>query len=208
MPAQPTAAQSRASRLNGQRSLGPVSEAGKARAARNATRHGLCADTFHLLPDEDPEEHAAHEAMWLHTLNPTDLPERDAALAVVRARWRERRADRLEAQILADLFAADDLPDEAERRAVKAERMKALSTLIRYRHRIQRDHDLALAALEALRQRPQLPDEPEPVLRSEPEPVARRMAIVPSEPEPLGPLTRQQRRRREAQARKAGKRAA
>jgi hypothetical protein len=31
---------------------------------------------------------------------------------------------------------------------------------------------------------------------------------VPSEPEPLGPLTRQQRRRREAQARKAGKRAA
>jgi hypothetical protein len=208
MPAQPTAAQSRASRLNGQRSLGPVSEAGKARAARNATRHGLCAGTFHLLPDEDPEEHAAHEAMWLHTLNPTDLPERDAALAVVRARWREMRADRLEAQILTDLFAADDLPDEAERRAVKAERMKALSTLIRYRHRIQRDHDLAMAALEALRQRPQLPDEPERARRSEPEPLARRMAVVPGEPEPETPLTRQQRRRREAQARKTGRRAA
>ena len=146
--------------------------------------------------------------MWLHTLHPTDLPERDAALAVVRARWREMRADRLEAQILADLFAADDLPDEAERRAVKAERMKALSTLIRYRHRIQRDHDLALAALEALRQRPPAPDEPEPVPRREPERPVPRPAVVPSEPEPLGPLTRQQRRRREAQARKAGKRAA
>jgi hypothetical protein len=206
MPAQPTVAQSQTSRLNGCRSRGPVSEAGKARAARSATRHGLCSRSFHLLPDEDPEEYAAYKAMWLHTLNPSDLPERDAALAVVQARWREARADRLEAQILADLFAADALPDEAERRAVKAERMKALATLIRYRHRLQRDHDLALAALEALRQRPQLPDEPEPARRSEPEPLARRMAVVPGEPET--PLTRQQRRRREAQARKTGRRAA
>jgi hypothetical protein len=208
MPAQPTAAQSRASRLNGSRSLGPVSEAGKARAARNATRHGLCSRSFVLLPDEDPEEHAAYQAMWLRTLHPTDLPERDAALAVVRARWREMRADRLEAQILTDLFAADGLADEAERRAAKVAGMKALATLIRYRHRIQRDHDLALTAFEALRQRAKLPDEPEPVLRSEPERQAARPATVPSEPEPEGPLTRQQRRWREVQERKAARRAA
>ena len=208
MPAQPTAAQSRASRANGARSLGPVSDAGKARAARNATRHGLCARSFVLLPDEDPDEHAAYEAMWLRTLHPTDLPERDAALAVVRARWREMRADRLEAQILTDLFAADGLADEAERRAVKAQGMKALATLIRYRHRIQRDHDLAMAALEALRQRPQLADEPEPVRRSEPERRVSAVAVMRSEPEPLGPLTRQQRRWREVQERKAARRAA
>jgi hypothetical protein len=208
MPAQPTAAQSLASRANGARALGPVSDAGKARAARDATRHGLCSRSFVLLPDEDPEEHAAYQAMWLRTLHPTDLPERDAALAVVRAHWREMRADRLEAQILADLFAADGLADEAERRAVKAERMKALATLIRYRHRIQRDHDLALSALEALRQRPPVPDEPEPVLRIEPERRVPAASTVPSEPEPLGPLTRQQRRWREVQERKAARRAA
>ena len=210
MPAQPTAAQSRASRANGARSLGPVSDAGKARAARNATRHGLCSRSFGLLPDEDPDEYAAYEAMWLHTLHPTDLPEHDTALAVVQARWREMRADRLEAQILTDLFAADGLADEAERRAVKAAGMKALATLIRYRHRIQRDHDLALAALEALRQRPPVPepDEPEPARRSEPERRVATIAVVPGEPEPLGPLTRQQRRWREVQERKAARRAA
>jgi hypothetical protein len=114
-----------------------------AQPAANVTRHGPCPPRFVLLPDEDPDEWAAYEAMWLHTLNPTDLPERDTALAVVRARWREMRADRLEAQILTDLFAADGLADEAERRAVKAAGMKALATLIRYRHRIQRDHDLS-----------------------------------------------------------------
>ena len=103
MPATPSPAQSEASRLNGARSAGPATAAGKARSARNGVRHGLCGRTFFLLPDEDPEEFREHEAMWLAAWSPRDLHEHQAAEAAIRAMWRESRADRLEAQVLADL---------------------------------------------------------------------------------------------------------
>jgi hypothetical protein len=171
-------------------------------AATRASSFGLPRG-FRLLPDEDPEEYARHEAIWLTTLNPTDLPERAAALAVVRAMWREMWADRLEAQVLTDLFAANRIEDEAETRAAKQEAMRALAILIRYRGRIQRDHDRALAALEALRQRvPALvpvPSEPEPHSRAAPRPVP---------PEPERPLNRHERRALAARERQERRRAA
>jgi hypothetical protein len=55
------------------------------------------------------------------------------------------RADRLEAEILGELFAAKNMAEEAEARVVRAAATRALSTLLRYRHRIQRDADRALA---------------------------------------------------------------
>jgi hypothetical protein len=154
MPAQRTAAQSAASRENGARSHGPVTEAGKARSALNATRHGLCGRSFFLLPDEDPADYARHEALWLSTWRPRDALEREAALTAIRALWREERADRLEVQVLDDLFGADAIEDEAEAKAVKQAAWRALSTLLRYRARIQREHDRARRELDLLRQRP------------------------------------------------------
>ena len=53
--------------------------------------------------------------------------------------WREERADRLEALVLTDLFAAGKLPDPAERRGREGGGLKALSTLLRYRARIERE---------------------------------------------------------------------
>ena len=120
MPITPSPAQSEASRHNGARSAGPVTAAGKARSALNSVRHGLCGRTFFLLPDEDPEEFKAHEATWLAAWRPRDFAEQDAALVAIRALWREIRADRLEAEVLADLFAAGGIADEAERQAAKA----------------------------------------------------------------------------------------
>ncbi|HEX6013698.1 MAG TPA: hypothetical protein VFY87_18240 [Geminicoccaceae bacterium] len=155
MPAQPTLAQSTASRLNGAPSAGPVSDAGKARSALNATRHGLCGRSFFLLPDEDPAEYARHETLWLSTWRPRAVLEREAALTAIRALWREERADRLEVQVLNDLFGAEAIEDEAEAKAVKQAAWRALSTLLRYRARIQREHDRARRELDALRQRPQ-----------------------------------------------------
>ena len=209
MPAQLTTAQSEAARLNGAKSAGPVTDAGKARSTLNATRHGLCSRTFFLLPDEDPDDYARYEAMWLHTLNPHDLPERDAALTVIHARWREMRADRLEAHVLADLFAAGDIADEVERAAAKHAAMRALATLIRYRARVQREHDRAMATLDALKERPPgaaapartNDPEPLPAAAPPPHPPAREAALVRNEPTPAGRLNRHQHRALAAQAR-------
>jgi hypothetical protein len=207
VPAQPTLAQSTASRLNGAPSAGPVSDAGKARSALNATRHGLCGRSFFLLPDEDPAEYARHETLWLSTWRPRDALEREAALAAIRALWREERADRLEVQVLNDLFGAEAIEDEAEAKAVKQAAWRALSTLLRYRARIQREHDRARRELDALRQRPQTGLAAQPAAAPptqhggthEPEP---RAAATPVQSEPERPLNRHQRRALKAMQRR------
>ena len=195
MPVAPTPSQSASSRLNGARSIGPVTADGKARSARNAVRHGLSGRTFFLLPDEDPEEFAAHEAEWLATWRPRDPAEREAALAAVRAMWREIRGDRLEVQVLTGLFAAGRIEDAAERDAARAAAFRELAMLLRYQARIARELRAARAALDELRQRRLVaprPDEPEP----RPAAAATTAPIPPTpvrgEPEPA--LNRHQRR--------------
>ena len=121
-----TEAQAEASRRNGARSQGPVTPAGKARSALNGTRHGLCSLYFFLLPDEDPQAFALFVADFLAVLGPRDHAEHQAAERAALAKWRVMRADRLEAEILTELFAAKALPDEAEARAVRAAATKAL----------------------------------------------------------------------------------
>ena len=167
MPVDPTTAQSDASRQNSALSTGPTTVAGKARSSLNATRHGLSGRTFFLLADEDEADWLHHTALELAMLQPRDALERAAALAVARATWREVRADRLEAQVLGDLFAAGRLADPAEAAAAKAVAFKALGTLLRYRGRIEREQRQAMQALDALRLRP----------------LRRKPALVPSEPE-------------------------
>ena len=193
MPVTPSPAQSAASRLNGAQSAGPATAAGKARAALNGVRHGLCGRTFFLLPDEDPAEFHRHEALWLAAWRPRDLHEHAAAEAAIRCMWREERADRLEAVVLSDLFAAGKLPDPAEAEVAKTAAFKALSTLLRYRGRIEREHRAAMQALESLRQRRLTrpvarPDEPEPALpwplRPRLPPPPPRSPLAPSPPRP------------------------
>jgi hypothetical protein len=168
MPATPTPAQSLASRRNGACSTGPATEAGKARPALDGVRHGLSGRTFFLLADEDPAAFEEHEAVGLAAWRPRDLHEHEAALAAIRAMWREVRADRLEALVLGDLFAAGGIEDEAERQAAKDRAFRGLlATLLRYQARIGREHRAAMQALDALRQRrlaraPARPGEPEP----------------------------------------------
>ena len=56
MPAARSHAQIDASRRNGARSRGPTTEAGKARASRNALTHGLTAMQYLVIEDEAPDE--------------------------------------------------------------------------------------------------------------------------------------------------------
>ena len=122
-------------------------------ASPNLVHHALTGRIFFLLPDEDPAEFAAHEARWLAEWRPRDLAEQDAAELAIRGLWRETRADRMEAQLMADLFAAEAIEEEAARRAAKAAAMKALATLLRYRAQLERENATAMRALDSLGRR-------------------------------------------------------
>jgi hypothetical protein len=208
-----TPVQAEAARANGARSQGPVTPEGKARSSQNATRHGLCATRFALLPDENPEEYDAFRAELFGSLRPRDPAERHEAERVVQAFWREIRADRLEALVLTDLFAAYEIADKEEAKAAQAAANRAMNTLLRYRGRIARDREKALAAFHELRRRPLRPSGPEPVRgTNEPGKVPAAPVLPPrmNEPaaDPARPLNRHERRRLAALERRIGRKAA
>ncbi|MFO1046551.1 MAG: hypothetical protein U1E52_01410 [Geminicoccaceae bacterium] len=206
-----TAAQQAASRGNGARSRGPVTDADKARSARNGTRHGLRGGPFELLPGEDREAFAELHAAVTSDWGPRDAYERRWVMELVTAMWRQ---DRLRVLELATLTAAaESPPGEAT--------VRKLGTFARYGARIDKDMTRALQALRVLRDRPDAwIDEPQ-IGTSEPTIPAPRgeictiefaastlepgpenaNEICTSEPEPPA-LNRRQRRRLAAPARK------
>ncbi|MBV8608764.1 MAG: hypothetical protein JO034_15050, partial [Singulisphaera sp.] len=78
---------------NSQRSTGPRTAAGKARAKLNGLKHGLRAATL-VLPGEDPEALQHRLDAWTDELDPrTDL-ERYFVRSAVEASWRLDRVRR------------------------------------------------------------------------------------------------------------------
>ena len=112
MPATRSPSQQAASRLNGARSPGPITAAGKARSARNGTRHGLRGGPFTLLPGEDPEEFAALHAAVTADWRPRDAYEHRWVTELVTCMWRQDRLRALELATLA-AAAAESPPGEA-----------------------------------------------------------------------------------------------
>ena len=90
-------ARAAASRRNGAKSQGPKTPEGKARSAQNALRHGLCAEEFVVLHDEDAQAFAALQAALLEELAPQGALQQLLAGRIVRAAWRLERAERLAA---------------------------------------------------------------------------------------------------------------
>jgi hypothetical protein len=84
---------------------GPRTPEGKARSAMNALKHGLRARGFQLLPEEDPAEWAEHLADLRRDLGPVDPTEEKLVTALAAGMWREVRADRQEAEVLAAIPA-------------------------------------------------------------------------------------------------------
>ena len=205
MPVTRTAAQQAAARQNGARSRGPASEAGKARAAGNGTRHGLRGGPFGLLPGESFAGFAALHAAVAADWRPRDAYEKRWVIELVAAMWRQ---DRLRAIELATLTAAQGPASEAL--------VRQLLTFARYGARIDKDMAKALQALRALRDRPDAeleeakdctsePGQPEPTPRnctndlsprtSEPGDGAPELLPADGTPEPgPAPLNRHQRR--------------
>jgi hypothetical protein len=153
---QPTA-KALASRRNGARSRGPKTAAGKARSARNALAHGLRSRQLVLLDDEDPAEFRAFARALQAELAPRGRFQADLVGRIVIAAWRARRADKLEAGVLATYFdAASDFSGRRGLESLGTELIRdnhgprAFQTVVRYRGSVLAELFRALAALRML----------------------------------------------------------
>ena len=192
-------AQRLAARRNGARSRGPVTAEGKARAARNALRHGLCAAETLLLPGEDPNAFQALLAALRAEHRPRDVSEDLLVERLAVTFWKLARCDRLEAELAhcrprppAGRIYPDGTPVLLTRAAELATLSAHAARLERALHRILKA--LADRSARTARHAELLDDEPAPALpenpANEPEPAAARPTLPndpenrPNEPEP------------------------
>ena len=98
MPAARSQAQIEAFRRNGARSRGPVTEEGKAKASRNALKHGLTAMHHLVLEDEAPSELEEMTARLMAEVEPMSEMEARIARRLAIAFWKGERAERIEAR--------------------------------------------------------------------------------------------------------------
>lgn len=77
---------------NGKKSIGPVSEAGRAIVGRNATRHGIISreSVIAKLGESEEEWAALREALWVE-LAPVGVVETMLADLILASYWRLRR---------------------------------------------------------------------------------------------------------------------
>jgi hypothetical protein len=147
-PSPGSSARALASRINGAKSRGPRTAAGKARSARNALRHGLCARKIAVVPEEDAAAFAALEKALLAELAPVGALQAVLAERAVSAAWRLMRADRIEAEVFAECRLAGGGLGLALIRDGNATR--SFETLMRYRSAALSEFMRCLRTLQAL----------------------------------------------------------
>src|SRR5712691_5963249 len=96
-----TPAKLRANRENAQRSSGPRTADGKARASLNARTHGLLSAAL-VLADEAPDEFAALAERVTSELAPEGDVERELVARLAGLLWRLRRVAQVETGLFAD----------------------------------------------------------------------------------------------------------
>ena len=190
-----------ANRRNAQSSTGPQTPEGKARSARNATRHGLLAREA-VLPEEDIEAYRGLVAELEEHFRPADPLEKFLVRDIASAQWRLLRLTRIETGYFIvrmeelrrleydeDPAEADDPHDEETRLFGLLLRQSvgdAFATLLRQENSLRRAWYKAVAALEKHR----VPNEPNPPAR---DPDSRRAAPpVPADPAPESAPARQE----------------
>jgi hypothetical protein len=141
-------ARAETSRRNGAESRGPKTLEGKARSAQNALKHGLRAQKYVVLPEEDAAEFAELEAAMIEELAPVGALQTVLARRVAVAAWRLARADRLEVELFAERrFANGSLANALIR---DGNGTRSFETLLRYRGAAMAEFWRALRTLKAL----------------------------------------------------------
>ena len=94
----PSLRKSESARINGAKSRGPKTEAGRKRSSQNALKHGLTAQTL-VLPSEDPDEFNQLLASYLDQFQPHGPAELHLVHDMVAAKWRLQRLAIIETQL-------------------------------------------------------------------------------------------------------------
>ena len=173
MPAARSPAQIEASRRNGARSRGPVTEEGKARASRNALKHGLTAMHHLVLEDEAPAELEEMTARLMAEVAPMSEIEARLARRLAIAFWKGERAERIEVALF---DAAPKLrPPQAGYQWEQADPLttfdlKRFNAVRGYQAQQGREISRCLKELRQLRKEAlaECTDEPEETLENEP----------------------------------------
>jgi hypothetical protein len=141
-------ARAAASRINGARSRGPKTPAGKARAAQNAIKHGMRALKYVVLPDESAAEFHEFEEAIVDELAPVGAVQAVLARRVAVAAWRLARADRMEVELFEERRWEDAGVGMALIRDGNGTR--SFETLMRYRGAAMAEFIHSLRTLKAL----------------------------------------------------------
>ena len=153
-----------ANRANAQKSTGPRTAEGKARACHNAVKHGLFAHTI-VLPQDDDESRVELDALrdrLRREFTPASLLEEWLVERLVASHWRLRRAYRYETQniYLSRLSVRDNPLRQIAREAgalytpdlpAQLPDPKQVDTLIRYESMLDRTINRITAQLIRLR---------------------------------------------------------
>jgi hypothetical protein len=179
-----TLAQQEASRQNGARSTGPVTEEGKARSARNATKHGLTGGPV-VLPHESQELYDNLKQCLGKTYRAASPAEWNLIDEMAAARWRLSRIETMETAILHEAFEkvyqeVQETEDEdydsnkimARAFAGVAENSKGFRMLDRHQRALWQSYDRALQELLQLQQMRVEQNEPEGLADYSPLPLA------------------------------------
>jgi hypothetical protein len=137
---------SETARINGAKSQGPVTPEGRARSSQNALRHGLSSVQV-VIPGEDPAEFEELRKSYLDLFQPSSRPERELADTMAAARWRLRRINRIETELLTRDLLDLDLAAAFDQMANES---KTPALLIRYERHLTRTYEGARKELQTL----------------------------------------------------------
>ena len=168
----PSLNKSESARINGAKSRGPKTEAGRRRSSQNALKHGLTAQTL-LLPSEDPDEFQQLLTSYIRQFQPVGPAELDLVHEMVAAKWRLQRLAIIETQLYVDSMQrvkeyADHRLSPAESLTQAFERLAnsgSYSFLHRAESSLERTYSRALRnliQLQGLRRSPEPPAAPPP----------------------------------------------
>jgi len=164
---------SESSRINGAKSRGPKTPAGRARSSQNARRHGALVNPI-FLRNENPQAFDALEREYLGRYQPDGPVERKLVDDLIICEWRQRRITASEAAAIDHQMDRDEIKisrefsdiDEATRTAVAIKELsntsRELDVQNRYDARFQRQYLRALQTLRELQRerKVNLPNEP------------------------------------------------